>query len=170
MRRMNNTTISAIAAVLMAATLVLGGTLAATSAQSAFAYSKKKGSQAGSENGNTVTAQIAKQRGSVSGFDNDLEQEASNVICTHPGSNASCVSEGSEGAAAGGGGGGGGGGDNFCSDGLVRATATVAGITLSVCVLPNSIITPIPANGCPTGTVRVHLTAQDVDACATVQL
>ena len=32
-------------------------------------------------------------RGSVSGFDNTAEQECQNVICTHPSSNATCVSE-----------------------------------------------------------------------------
>ena len=30
----------------------------------------------------------------MSGFDNSLEQEAQNVICTHPGDNASCSQEG----------------------------------------------------------------------------
>ena len=44
-----------------------------------------------SENGNTVTIQKCKQKGSVSGFDNTPEQEASNVICTHP--STSCVVE-----------------------------------------------------------------------------
>jgi hypothetical protein len=85
---MNNTKSLAIVAVLTAATLVVGVTFAATSA--AFAF--KKG-QDDSKNGNTITAQINKQKASVSGFDNDLEQEASNVICTHPGENATCTSE-----------------------------------------------------------------------------
>jgi hypothetical protein len=82
---MNNTKTLAIVAILTAATLVVG-TVASTSA--AFAF--KKGHE---ENGNTDTAQIAKQKGSVSGFDNDLDQEALNVICTHPGENATCTSE-----------------------------------------------------------------------------
>jgi hypothetical protein len=89
---MNNTNILAIVAVLTAATLVVGGTLAATMTPSAFAGGKKRGGD-GSSDGNTVTIQATKQRGSVSGFDNDLEQEASNVICTHPGVNATCTSE-----------------------------------------------------------------------------
>jgi hypothetical protein len=85
---MNNTKTLAIVAVLTAATLVVGLTVSATSA--AFAF--KKG-QDNSKDGNTVTIQANKQKGSVSGFDNDLEQEASNVICTHPGENATCTSE-----------------------------------------------------------------------------
>jgi hypothetical protein len=85
---MNNTKTLAIVAVLTAATLVVGLTVSATSA--AFAF--KKG-QDNSKNGNTVTIQAEKQKASVSGFDNDLEQEAQNVICTHPGENATCTSE-----------------------------------------------------------------------------
>jgi hypothetical protein len=85
---MNNTKSLAIVAILAAATLVVGVTFAATSA--AFAF--KKG-QDDSKNGNTVTAQINAQRGHVSGWDNTLEQEATNVICTHPGENATCTSE-----------------------------------------------------------------------------
>ena len=110
---MNNTKTLAIVAVLTAATLVVGVTVAAAT-PSAFAggnkerqdkYMKgeqdgyKKGKHAngkynGGDNGNTVTIQAAKQNGKVSGHDNTLEQEAQNVICTHPSSN--CVSEGSE--------------------------------------------------------------------------
>jgi hypothetical protein len=86
---MNNTRTLTIAAIFMAATLVVGGTLAATTA---FAYQKKRG-QDDTKNGNTVTVQASKQKGSVSGFDNDLDQEALNVICTHPGENATCTSE-----------------------------------------------------------------------------
>ena len=80
---MNNTkTLTAIAAILIAATLVVGGTLASTTA---FAYQQKKGgSQENSKNANTVTIEKCKQRGSVSGFDNTAEQECQNVICTHP--------------------------------------------------------------------------------------
>ena len=95
---MNNTRTLAIVAILTAATLVVGVTFAATLA--AFAYKKggddrkDKGRDNGSKDGNTVTIQANKQRGSVSGFDNDLEQEAQNVICTHP--SATCSQEGSE--------------------------------------------------------------------------
>jgi hypothetical protein len=87
---MNNTkTLAAIAAILIAATLVVGVTFAATSA---FAYQQKKGgSQENSKNGNTVTIQTCKQRGSVSGHDNTLGQECQNVICTHPSSDATCL-------------------------------------------------------------------------------
>jgi hypothetical protein len=90
---MNNTkTLAAIAAILIVGTLVVAGTLAATSATSAFAYQKKRG-QDDRKNGNTVTAQICKQKGSVSGFDNTAEQECGNTICTHPSAGATCVSE-----------------------------------------------------------------------------
>ena len=33
-------------------------------------------------------------RGSASGFDNTVEQECQNLICTHPGENATCTQEG----------------------------------------------------------------------------
>ena len=33
-------------------------------------------------------------KGSASGFDTTVDQECENVICTHPGSNATCVQEG----------------------------------------------------------------------------
>jgi hypothetical protein len=131
---MNNTKTLAIVAVLTAATLVVGLTVAAAT-PSAFAGGNKerqdkymKGEQDGYKkvkqdsykkntykkggentykkgiqtngndgakaNGNTLTVQAAKQHGIVSGFDNTLEQEAQNLICTHPSS--TCVSEGSE--------------------------------------------------------------------------
>jgi hypothetical protein len=93
----DNTRILAMLAILMTATLVVGGTLAATTTPSAFAYQKKKGSQDGSENDNTVTPQNNKQDGIVSGFDNSFNQELQNLICTHP--SATCSTEGSEGAA-----------------------------------------------------------------------
>jgi hypothetical protein len=58
---MNNTkTLAAIAAILIATTLVVWGTFAATSA---FAYQKKGASQENIKNGNTVTIQACKQRG-----------------------------------------------------------------------------------------------------------
>jgi hypothetical protein len=91
---MNNTikTLAAIAVMLIAATLVVGGTFAATSAHSAFAYQKKKGTQ-DNGNGNTVTIQKSKQDGTTSGFDNLFEQEDQNLICTHPGENSTCSQE-----------------------------------------------------------------------------
>ena len=107
---MNNTKTLAIVVVLIVA-LVVGVTSAAvTTAHSVFAQKKggqdgykkggentyKKGRHAngGYENGNTLTVQAAKQHGIASGFDNTLEQEVQNLICTHPSS--ICVSEGSE--------------------------------------------------------------------------
>jgi hypothetical protein len=120
---MNNTKTLAIVAVLTAATLVVGLTVAAAT-PSAFAGGHKerqdkymKGGQDGYKkvkqdsykkntykkgkqtngiygNDNTVTVQTNAQKGKVSGHDNTLEQEAQNLICTHPSS--TCVSEGSE--------------------------------------------------------------------------
>jgi hypothetical protein len=98
---MNNTkkrTLTAIAAILMAATIVVGGSLAATSVKSAFAASNNSG--------NTITIQKCKQAATQSGWDNDQEQECANTICTHPGDGATCVSEGGNTTAGGGGGGG----------------------------------------------------------------
>jgi hypothetical protein len=65
----------------------------------AFAYSQKKGADKkddgnGNGNGNTITIQKCKQAATQSGFDNDQEQECENLICTHPGENATCVQEG----------------------------------------------------------------------------
>jgi hypothetical protein len=98
---MNNTKTLAIVAILMAATLVVGGTLAATTPSAAFAYAnKKKGDEGNSKNGNTITIQKCKQLASESGFDNTEEQECQNVICTHPGDNATCSQEGAVSAAA----------------------------------------------------------------------
>jgi hypothetical protein len=94
---MNNATSLALAAILMAATLIVGGTFSATTAQSAFAFQKKKvgGTQdGGSKNGNTVTTEECKNRGSASGFDTAVDQECENLICTHPGNNATCTEEG----------------------------------------------------------------------------
>jgi hypothetical protein len=91
MTNMTNTrTTLAIVAVLTAATLVVGVTLAAAAAtQSALA--SRKG---GNENGNTVTILVNKQKAYQSGWDNKQELEASNVICTHPHDDNECVSEG----------------------------------------------------------------------------
>jgi hypothetical protein len=77
----------------MAATIVVGGSIAATTGQSAFAYSQKKkgGGEENSRNGNTITIQKCKQAAIQSGFDNNQGQECENVICTHPGENATCV-------------------------------------------------------------------------------
>ena len=94
---MNNTKTLAIVAIFMAATLVVGTIAATATTQStAFAYQQKKrgGSQDSSKDGNTVTIQKCKQAATESGFDNTDEQECQNVICTHPGENATCVQEG----------------------------------------------------------------------------
>ena len=121
---MNNTRTLAIVAVLTAATLVVGLTVAATMTTSAFAGGKKDGQDkyirggqdgykkdgqdtykkgtrdngndgsSGNQNGNTVTILKADNKGSTSGFDTTVNQEADNTICTHPSTN--CISEGSE--------------------------------------------------------------------------
>jgi hypothetical protein len=86
----------AIVAVLTAATLVVGLTVAATITPSAFAgggkkdRQDKKGRQAngekdnGSNNGNTNTVQILKQKAKASGKFSIVQQNGQNVICTHP--------------------------------------------------------------------------------------
>jgi hypothetical protein len=99
---MNNTTrrttLITTVAILMAATLVVGTFATITiGTQSAFAYQKKKGDKGngnGNGNANTITLQKCKQLASGSGFDNTEEQECENLICTHPGENATCVEEG----------------------------------------------------------------------------
>jgi hypothetical protein len=83
---MNNTKKTlAIVAVLTAATLVVGLTVAAAT-QSAFA------GREGNRNGNTITILKAQNKGFASGFDTSVNQEAENLICTHPGDNATCTS------------------------------------------------------------------------------
>jgi len=102
---MNNTTTKrnlALAAVFIAATLLVGTvavttTIATTEQSTAFAYSKKgadKKDGGGNDNGNTVTIEDCKNKGSASGFDTAVDQECENLICTHPGGNATCVQEG----------------------------------------------------------------------------
>jgi hypothetical protein len=84
----------AIAAVFVAVALVVGtfGSIS-TIAQSAFAYPQKKDNGKGNGNGNTVTIEECKNKGSASGFDTTTNQECENLICTHPGVGATCVSE-----------------------------------------------------------------------------
>jgi hypothetical protein len=99
---MNNTRTLAIAAIFIAAALVVG-TLATTTTiattQSALAYpQKKKGNEENSRNGNTITIQKCKQLASESGWDNNQAQECENLICTHPGENATCTQEGARAA------------------------------------------------------------------------
>src|SRR4051812_37800834 len=84
---MNNTkrNLAAMFAILMAATLVVG-TAGSFATKTAFAASNNN-------NGNTVTIEECKNRGSASGFDTTVDQECENLICTHPASGATCVSE-----------------------------------------------------------------------------
>jgi hypothetical protein len=96
---MNSTkTTLAIVAVLTAATLVVGLTVAATMTQSALAGGGKKdgqdkymrggqgngGKDNGSGNGNTNTIQVLKQNAKASGKNSTVEQNGENSICTHP--------------------------------------------------------------------------------------
>jgi hypothetical protein len=69
------------------------GTIGVTSTHSAFAYAKKKDNGERNDNGDTVTVLTATNRGSASGFDTAVNQEASNLICTHPANNATCSHE-----------------------------------------------------------------------------
>ena len=90
-------------AILTAATLVVGVTLAATTHPAAFAYYQKKPGYddkkdkardgSGNENGNTITILKCKNKGSASGWDTTTNQECKNLICTHPGSDGTCVTE-----------------------------------------------------------------------------
>jgi hypothetical protein len=159
---MNNIrTVSAIAAILMAATLVVGGTSATiTTTHSAFAWKKDgqdkymkggedgykkdrqaKGNDGGSQNGNTVTIQANKQKASQSGWDNTQEQEGQNTICTHPASGASCVSETE---------GGGGGGGGVCNSPLVEAhVGSATGFV--ICVDPSDLTEPNNGGQCGSG-------------------
>jgi hypothetical protein len=82
---MNNTTNLALAAIL-AATLVVG--LTSSAATAAFAK--------GNDNGNTITALKCQNKGYASGFDTTVNQECENLICTHPGNDATCIQEGSK--------------------------------------------------------------------------
>src|SRR6188472_2746100 len=98
---MNNTktktkTTLTMVAILTAATLVVGVTLAAatTTHPAAFAFSKNKKGDENSKNGNTITALKCENKGSASGFDTTTNQECENLICTHPGNNATCAQEG----------------------------------------------------------------------------
>jgi len=100
---MNNTTRRnlTIVAVFIAASLVVGTFSATPTTQTAaLAYQKKKGGgEENSKNGNTITIQKCKQEASESGWDNNQEQECENLICTHPGENATCEQEGQAAAA-----------------------------------------------------------------------
>ena len=51
-----------------------------------------------------VTTEECKNRGSASGFDTAVNQECENLICTHPGENATCSHEGAATAQSSGGG------------------------------------------------------------------
>ncbi len=55
---------------------------------------KTRDNGSGNGNGNTVTIEECKNRGSASGFDTATNQECENLICTHPGENATCTEEG----------------------------------------------------------------------------
>ena len=93
---MNNTRTLAIVAVLTAATLVVGLTVAATMTSSAFAgggkryghdkYMKGRGQDSYKKdgNGNTNTIQVLKQNAKASGKNSIVEQNGENSICTHP--------------------------------------------------------------------------------------
>jgi hypothetical protein len=143
---MNNTKTTTLAAIFIAATLVAAGTLATTT-HSAFADKNKKKEDEGSKNGNTVTAQINKQKAYQSGFDNLQTQDAENVICTHPASGATCKAVAVSNQTGGGGGGG------VCNSPLVEAT--IAGVT--VCVDPSDLVPPGSSGKCTGNQVTVMI-------------
>jgi hypothetical protein len=163
-----------MAAILMAITLVAGTLATATTTSNVFAYhqqqqKKNKGSQDNSrnnnKNGNTVTIEECKNRDSAGGLDTSVDQEAENTICTHPGSNATCVSESSGAAASGGGGGGG-----VCNSPLVEAhIGSAAGIL--ICVDPSDLNPPV--GGECTGPIGSNVIVVFVDGklfCLTVSI
>jgi hypothetical protein len=138
---MNNTKTTTLAAIFIAATLVAAGTLAATTTHSAFADKNKKKEDEGSKNGNTVTAQINKQKAYQSGFDNLQTQDAENVICTHPASGATCKAVAVSNQTGGGGGGG------VCNSPLVEAhVGTATGVV--ICVDPSDLTEPGQSGKC----------------------
>ena len=98
-------------------------------------------------------------KGSASGFDTAVDQECENLICTHPGSNATCDTEG----VAAVGGAGTSGGVAGCT---VGANAIVLDTGARVCVtLPTPLAFPV--NGaCTSPLVAVRLGT--IDICATV--
>ena len=139
---MNNTKTTTLAAIFIAATLVAAGTLAATTTPAAFADQKKKKEDEGSKNGNTVTAQINKQKATQSGFDNLQTQDAENVICTHPASSATCKAVAVSNQTGGGGG--------VCSSPLVEAhVGSETGFV--ICVDPSDLEEPNPGGQCGSG-------------------
>ena len=100
---MNNTTTRTLAATVLiftAITLVAGGTLAAATTSTAFAYQNKGAQYNGkANNGNTNTIQALKQNAKENGKFSIVEQNGQNVICTHPSTtspdstNGTCTSQ-----------------------------------------------------------------------------
>ena len=89
---MNNTatrTLAATVLIFTAITLVAGGTLAAATTSTAFAY-QNKGTQYDGKgnNGNTNTIQALKQNAKESRKFSIVEQNGENSICTHPSSSS----------------------------------------------------------------------------------
>jgi hypothetical protein len=95
----NTTTIRTLTATTIVVVLIFtAGSLIATATSSStpllavFAYQNKGTQYNGNDNnnGNTLTDQASIQATRESGFDNGLGQESQNVICIHPGNNATC--------------------------------------------------------------------------------
>src|SRR2546430_8004062 len=81
--------------IFTAATLIIGGTFAATtSTPAAFGYKKDNGNG----NDNTIIPQEIESKTSANGFDSTAETELQNLLCTHP--SATCSAESSEGIEA----------------------------------------------------------------------
>ena len=168
---MNNTTTTkgnlSLVAILMEATLVIGTfatmatTIGTTQSSTAFAYSqqkKKGGDDNNSRNGNTITALKCQNRGSASGFDTTVDQECENLICTHPASGASCVSEAAAVSNKTGGGIGG-----VCNSPLIEAhVGSTAGPL--ICANPSDITEPDMSGLCG-GSDRVDLFVDSTHLC-----
>jgi hypothetical protein len=145
----------------LANVLVWPATITTTTTQSAYAYSQKKDNGKGNGNGNTVTIEECKNKGSASGFDTALDQECENVICTHPGSGATCVTEGAEVSPVSNQTGGGGGG--VCNSPLIEAhVGSTAGPL--ICANPSDITEPDTRGLCG-GSDRVDLFVDSTHLC-----
>jgi hypothetical protein len=166
------TTLTSIVAVLTAATLVAGLTVAATITPStAFADGKKdgldkymkgggqdgykkKGKQAnggkdnnGSNNGNTNTVQILKQKAKASGKHSQVDQNGQNVICTHPSTTSpetagSCTNQSTSQSNQ--------PPQGVCDSPLVEAHLGSATGDL-ICVDPSDLVEPNPGGQCGSG-------------------
>jgi hypothetical protein len=91
-RTLTATTTIVVVLIFTAGSLIATATSSSTPLLAVFAYQNKGTQYNGNDNnnGNTLTDQASIQATRESGFDNGLGQESQNVICIHPGNNATC--------------------------------------------------------------------------------